>query len=619
VLTARFRCRQSAANGRVGVDTESVEWLLPVAGLAVGMFVLFVRDRAADKRRKRLAAGDDVTCRALLGGANGRLRRGRLHLTADGILGAGGGQHISLAGARILAISDETLWQARPDDAVVRLRRPDGQDARLVLHEADAALLTRRLRDAGAPSGEPTLAAAVGVTPPGPSRRRWPLLLLAVTTVWLLGWAYLVIGGRTVAAEVVKPLGDGTCDVTWTSPSGQPRNANVDCADDPAGSTKNIWELAPPFTGEAVDPAWTIGGVLVLALLPAGAGMLADRRDRRRSVDETPAGNLSRQPLRDDLPALTETDLIRTLDAPPVVLARYAPYAHRQVPADGWEHPRKPAGAGIPSLLRDLPRVVLWPALGLGIVLLLTAPSPWRWWQLTTSDTAQATATSTGEITVDGPAFVPEEVTVTYQDTTGTTRNADVAVTREFPEGEQLRITYSVGKPGWARIDGVGDGLPRYLLLTGAGALIAVSIAAVRTGRVAIARRRVTDAAGKPGRPALATLTGAPDGEPVLLVCNPVAQPAEVLAVPLLTPLPHGTTHAFPADRALEVHAHGAVSDGEAVVVDVPGVNAALTPAGPAWAPDRDELLMLLDAEAAFTDALGEDDERDNDRTSAGA
>lgn len=597
-----------------------MEWLLPVAGLAVGMLVLFVRDRAADTRRQRLAAGDDVMCRALLGGATGRLRRGHLHLDADTIAWSGGGRHISLAGARILAITNETLRQARPDDAVVRLRRPDGRDARIVLHEADARLLIARLRDTGAPTGELGLALPVGVTPPAPSRRRWPLLLLAVAASWLIGWAYLVVGGRTVTADVVEPLGDGTCDVTWTGPGGQTRDANVDCADDPAGSMKNIWELAPPFTGEAVDPAWTLGGVLVLALLavlPASAGMLVDRRDRRRPVEGTPAVEVSSQPLLDVLPPLTGHDLVRTLDAPPAVLARYAPYAHRQVPADGWEHPRKPAGAGIPSLLRDLPRALLWPAVGLGIVLVLTAPSPWRWWQLTTTDTAQATATSTGEIAVEGPAFVPEEVTVTYQDSTGAIRRADVAATRELPEGEQLRITYSVVKPGWARIDGENDGLPRYLLLTGAGALVAFGIAGVRTSRLVIARRRVSDAAGNPGRPALATLTGAPDGEPVLLVCNPVAQPAEVLAVPLLTPLPHGAARAFPADRALEVRAHGALVDGEAVVVDVLGVDAALTPTGPAWAPAGDELLMLLDAEAAFMVALDDDDQRDGDRNSA--
>ncbi len=596
-----------------------MEWLLPVAGLVVGVLVLFIRARAADGRRQRLAAGDDVTCRALFGGATGRLRRGRLHLTADTIVWSGGGRQISLAGARILAITDETPRQARPDDAVVRLRRPDAQDARLVLHEADAGLLVRRLRDTSAPTGELRPAAAAGATPPAPSRRRWPLLLLAVAAIWLVGWAYLVIGGRTVTSEVVEPVGDGTCDVTWTGSSGQPRDANVDCADDPAGSTKDIWELAPPFTDEAVDPAWTLGSVLVLALLaavPASAGILVDRRDRRRPVEGTPAGEVSSRPLLDVLPTLTEHDLARTLDAPPVVLAGYAPYARQHVPADGWEHPRKPAGAGIPSLLRDLPRALLWPALGLGIVLVLTAPSPWRWWQLTTTDTAHATATSTGEIAVDGPAFVPEEVTVTYQDSAGATRRADVASNRELPEGEQLRITYSVVEPGWARIDGEGDGLPRYLLLTGAGALVALGIAGVRASRLAIARRRITDAAGRPGRPALATLTGAPDGEPVLLVCNPVAQPAEVLAVPLLTPLPHGAARAFPADRALEVRAHGALGDGEAVVVDVPGVDAALTPAGPAWAPGRDDLLVLLDAEAAFIAAL--DDERDGDETSAG-
>ena len=79
-----------------------MEWLLlPVASLAVGMLMFFVRDRAAGKRWQRLAAGDAVTCRALLGGATGRLRRGRLHLTADTIVWSGGGRHISLAGARI--------------------------------------------------------------------------------------------------------------------------------------------------------------------------------------------------------------------------------------------------------------------------------------------------------------------------------------------------------------------------------------------------------------------------------------------------------------------------------------------------------------------------------------
>ena len=455
-----------------------------------------------------------------------------------------------------------------------------------------------------------------GGTPPGPSRRRWPPLLLAVAASWLIGWAYLVIGGRTVTAEVVEPLGDGTCDVTWTSLDGQSRHADVDCADDPAGTTRKVWELAPPFTGEAVDPAWTIGAVLGLALLaalPAGAGMLSDRRDRRRPVDDTPAAQVSSQPSRDGLPPLTEADLIRTRDAPPVVLARYAPYAHRQVPPDGWEQPGRPGGARTPSRRRDLARVLLWPALGLGIALMLTAPSPWRWWQLTTTGTAHATAVSTGEIAVDGPAFVPDEVTVTYRDSTGATRRADVATTRELPEGEQVRIVYSVAEPGWARVEGEGDGLPRSLLLTGAGALIALGIAGVRTWRLAIARRKVSHAAGQPGRPALATLTGAPDGEPVLLLCDPAVQPAEVVAVALLAPLPHGAARAFPADRPLQVRSHGAVSDGEAVVVDVPGIDAALVPAGQAWTPDSEELLMLLDPEAAFHD------EGHSGTTSAGA
>ncbi|WP_109775823.1 hypothetical protein [Quadrisphaera granulorum] len=592
-----------------------MDWWIIVGGLAASLLVVVVRARGAHRRRARLAAGDGVSCRARLGTATGRLQRGRLHLTPDGISWTGSGRHVPLAGVRVLAVSEPPPRGAQQDDALVQLRHPDGHDLRLALHAADAALLVERLLITGTsatgPAAQVTTTGAPSTAPLGPPRRRrWPLVLLALAALWLLGWAYLVLGGRTVSADVVEPLGDGACAVAWTGSSGQPLRSEVDCNDDPAGSAVDLWEFAPPLTHEVADPAWTAGSVLVLALLvaaPGAVGLLLDRRDRRSALLEAasrasacPSG----PPPLEELPALTVSDVARTVEAPPVVLARYAPYAHRQVPSGGWQDPRRPAGPGVPSLLRDLPRALAWPVLGLGVVVLLTAPAPWRWWQLETTSTAQAVATSTGEVVVEGPAFVPDEVALTYRDQAGAAHRAEVATTRDLPAGEQVRITHSTSRPGWARIDGPGDGLPRYLLLTGAGAAVALGLAGWRTSRLVIARRRLIAAAAVPDRPALATLTGSPDGEPVLLVCDPVSQPAEVLAVPLQAPLPHGAASAFPADRALGIRARGPLRDGEAVVVHVPGVDAALVPAGPAWTPDSDDLLVLLDAETAFRRAL---------------
>lgn len=604
-----------------------MDWWIIVGGLGAGLLVVVVRARGASRRRAQLATGIGVSCRALLGTDTGRLQRGRLHLTPDEVAWTGGGRHVPLTGARVLAVGGASRRGAQQDEALVRLRHPDGHDLRVALHEDDADLLVEALLAAGprvraltgrdASPGAPSTA-LLGL----PARRRWPLVLLAVAAVWLLAWAYLVVGGRTVTAEVVEPFGDGSCAVAWTGGAGQQLRSEVDCDDEPAGTPVDLWELAPPLTHEVADPTWTAGGVLVLALLvagAAGAGLLLDRRDRRVARQEAalrtaagPATHGSRSgpdgpSALDDLPALTPDDVVRTVEAPPVVLARYAPHAHRKVPSGGWQDPRRPAGAGVPSLLRDLPRALLWPVLCLGVVLLLTAPAPWRWWQLATASTAHATATSTGEVVVEGPALVPDEVTVTYRDLAGTPHRADVAATRDLPEGEQVRITYATTAPGWARIDGPGDGLPRYLLLTAAGTALALGLAGWRTSRRVLTRRRLGAAAAVPDRPALATLTGSPDGEPVLLVCDPVSQPAEVVAVPLVAPLPHGAAGAFPADRGLGVRARGRLREGEVVVVHVPGIDAALVPAGPAWTPDSDDLLVLLDAEHAFRSALDDD------------
>lgn len=406
-----------------------MELLLPVAGFAVAMAIFFLRDRAASRRRQRVRSGEAVSCRALFGEPTGRLHRGELQF-GTGSLKWTGGRHVrSLTGARVLAVKPGAGRQARQDDALLRLRLLDGSDARLLLHEADAVLVTRHLRE------QQDATAAAGPALPMPPARgpRWPLVLLALVAVWLLAWAYLAVGGRTVTATVTANDGEGGCDVTWALPSGQRQTAFVDCGDESAGSTRDVWELAPPLTEEAVDPAWTLGAVVVIAALAAAPALIS--LARRRFAGQTAGPSLEpAAALAGDLPPLTEQAVSPTFEPPAAVLARLAPYAARQVPADGWQDTRKPRGAAAPAVLRDVPRAVLWPTISLAIVLLLTAPAPWRWYVLMTSDTATATATSTGETAIDGPGPLADEITVAYADRDGRQQQADIATTDALPE-----------------------------------------------------------------------------------------------------------------------------------------------------------------------------------------
>jgi hypothetical protein len=77
---------------------------------------------------------------------------------------------------------------------------------------------------------------------------RWPLVLLALVAVWLLARVDLAVGGRSVTAMVTANDGEGGCDVTWASPGGQRHAAFVNCGEESEGSTRNVWELAPPLT-----------------------------------------------------------------------------------------------------------------------------------------------------------------------------------------------------------------------------------------------------------------------------------------------------------------------------------------------------------------------------------
>lgn len=585
-----------------------MELLLPVAGLAVAMVIFVLRDRAASRRRRRVRSGEAVSCRALLGEPTGRLHRGELQFGPGSLHWTGGRLVRSLTGAHVLTVTPGAGRQARQDDALLRLRLLDGSDARLLLHEADAILVTRHLRE------QQHASAPVGLASPMPPARgpRWPLALLALVGIWLLAWVYLAVGGRTVTATVTANDGEGGCDVTWTSLSGQQRTAFVDCGDESAGSRRDVWELARPLAGEAVDPAWTVGAVVVIAALAAAPAVISVVRRRSAVELGTPCLERAAVAPAGDLPPLTPQAVAPTFEPPAAVLAGLAPYAARQVPAEGWQDTRKPRGAAAPAV-RDVRRVLLWPAIGLAIVLILTAPAPWRWYILMTADTATATATSTGETAIDGPGPLSDEITVEYADRDGTQQQADVATTDALPEGEQVPIEYAVDKPGWARIDGSADGLLHWLLLAAAGSLAAAAVGAVKVLRVVTAKRAVEHAAQQPARPALACLTGAPDGQPLLLICDAVTQPAEIYTVPLLTPLPHGTANSFPGHSGLPVQRRGALAVGQPVVIDVPGVTGPLWPSGAAWRPEPEELLFVLDTANALADELGNDEDDDRD------
>lgn len=575
--------------------------LLPVLGFAVAVLVFAVRDRGARRRRASLHSGHAVSCRALLQVDDVRARRGRLLIARHGVAWqAGRGRStVNLNGAKVLsAVAEPRHRGARPDDVLLRLALPAAVRARLLLHEADAALLVRLLQGdalAARPLDRPTAADEARKA----RRRWWPRLCLLLAALWLGSWGWLVLGGETVRATVTGGDGEGLCDVTWTRSDGRVGAAEVDCDDERRGAGRTVWTLAPPVSGEAVDPEWTTVAVLGLSLLVAGAGAVGVARDRQpkhfRSDDWAAAEVMS------DLPPLSEDDLRPTGEAAPEVLVRLAPYAVRQLPEGGWQDRRHPRGAAEPSSRRDLLRVMLGPAFALAIVAVLTAPWPYRWYVLHTQETAVVTAVSTGEEAISGPGPVPDDVTVRYRGTDGAEHRADLATTRELPRGLEVRVLYAVADPRWARLAEPDDGLTFGAGLGLVGALLAVGVGVRRAARAFARVRAVRAARSLSPRPVLGTLTADPFGEPLLLICDAVSLPVRLTAVPLRTPLPQGAAATFTSAGGVALHARGRLVEGEAIIVEVPGADPrGLQPTGPAWRPDTEELLMVLDSVSAL-------------------
>ena len=596
-----------------------IVFLVPLLGLVAVFGLAALHDRAARRRRSRSRAGAEVQCRARLREGDGRGRRGRLVLSGPAVVWRGAdGRTIDLAGADVVtAVTDPAWFLARLDDVELQMLLAGGGTAAVLLHQTDARSLINRLRDDTVPPpARPAQAALpdVAALPDGaevPERgwlravgRAWPYGLLAVSAIWWGLWTWMVLAGTTVDAAVIGGDGETYCLVRWSDDTGQVQTSDVDCAGEPVGATKRIWALAAPQSGEAMDPGWTVGLVSASGLIVAGAGgagLLLRRRppgaDLPLEVSVDPLSPLRR------LPELTEQDVRPSMEPASAVLARFAPYAARQLPADGWEEPGERGGATTGSSPWRWGRALLAPAVALFCLTMVTGPWPYRWYALHAGPTATATAISTGEEILPEIGPVPADVAVRFRDPTGLQQQAEVATTRALPAGTVVTVRYALDRPGRARLVGAGDGLDRAAAAAGLVTVVILSWAGWRLVGVAAGDRAVRRAAAGPRRPGLALLTADPDGEPLLLACDPVLHPVRLIGVPLRTPLPHGTLTAFGATAGTDITLLGRPADGEAVITELPTGNRLL-PAAPAYDLDPPLLLEVLDSAGV----LGRDD-----------
>ncbi len=584
-----------------------MELLIPLAGVVVGVLVAMWRARAARRRRASVQMGAAARCRARLAVDGGPLERGRLMMSAHVLVWHGRSSGpVDLAGARVLsAVVEPRQRQARADDAALQLLLPSDSRARLLLHHDDAGLVVRLLQ-----RGVARQAPDVAAPPRSPRRGRvWPRLGLGLAALWVTGWLWLVLSGYTAEATVVSSDREGGCEVTWVGHDGHRHHAEVDCGDPEVGDSRSVWALGPPFGGQAVDPDWTVGSVLLLGALvavPAAVAVVTDRR--RRSAPETarvPA------PPPADLPELTTEDVVTHAHESPVRrLDRLAPYATRQLPQDGWSAAGR-RGASDRSVVRVVARALLGPAVALAVVAVLAGGWSYRWYVLSSSPTVAVAGTSTGEEVTSGAGPVPAEYRVRYHDTDGRAHAADVATTRVLPVGTPVVVRYAADRPGWARLDGPDDGLGRGAAMGVAGFLPALGWAGYRLAGVSAGVRAIRRAERAPSRPGLGVLTADPSGDPVLLVCDPAVVPVELYAVELRTPLPPGAAGVFRSATAVSLRIRGRLREGGAVVVDLPDPQpTTIWPAAPAWRPGPEDLLVLLDT-ARLVDLEVEDAGRD--------
>jgi hypothetical protein len=227
------------------------------------------------------------------------------------------------------------------------------------------------------------------------------------------------------------------------------------------------------------------------------------------------------------------------------------------------------------------------------------------WYVLAGTPTTTAPGVSTGESTTESHWPLPDVVTVRFATSDGITHFADVATLASLPEGRPVTVEYAVGEPGAARLVGPADGLWRSAALTAGAVALLLLFIAYRVRAATSAFRAARASAELPPNPALGLLTADTDGRPLLVACSPTGSSLELYAVPLETPLPHGTAARFVAQCPLELRLRGRLADGETVIPEVGG--AVLWPAGPAWLPEPDDLVVLLDSVGALSRSSAEE------------
>lgn len=570
--------------------------IVAVVGTAVRMLL-------AHRRRDAVETGGTATCRGVLSTGDGPFRSGRLLLSGARVVWQNrrGDTAVELSGGQVVAAGGVPQRRARNGDVLLRLMLPGGVPARLIIQEDDAATLVDMLpRTEAPPAGT-----AIPVLPER-RRRPWALVSLGLAAVWTLVWVVLVLDGDTLPATITRNDGDRPCTVAYRGTDGGHHTGEVDCDDQPAGTEVTVWALGWPATGDLEDPGLTLANVPLVGALLAAPGAVSLLRSRRRRTHRTPTHASTPEPVTprvhipvQDAPPLSAED-VRPLhdETPGQTLQRLAPRAVRQIPVDGWENAELPAGNGPPILFTRLLRAVGVPLFFLACAVVLTWLYAGSWYVLAGRATGTAAGISTGDQT-ESHWPLPDMVTVRYTTSDGNVHETDVPTLSSLPAGRRVTVEYAVGEPDAARLVGPADGLGRSAALTAAGVALVLLFLLFRVWTATAGLRAARTVADLPPNPVLGLLTADRAGSPLLLACSPAGTPFELYAIPLETPLPHGTAARFVAQRPLELRLRGSLTDGGTVVPEVGG--SLLWPAAPAALPDADELVVLLDSVGALT------------------
>lgn len=152
-MTRRSQADSAALSASPGGGTHNglVDLLrflvMPFVVFLGAIAALWLRDRLASRRRRGLRDGGAYRCRALLGGDEESLRPGSLALASGAATWRDrAGSELDLRGTRLLSRQAEPdLHQARVDDVLLHLARPDGTRLQLLLSDDDAAAFLTHL------------------------------------------------------------------------------------------------------------------------------------------------------------------------------------------------------------------------------------------------------------------------------------------------------------------------------------------------------------------------------------------------------------------------------------------------------------------------------------------